>query len=92
MSDEVKVFAKALIKEIEEHLEFCSKSKTPMQTGYCLAHKHVIDIVKRWTMTDSMVAFFCGMLAGAVVGVFLFSVILAIKTNDLRKEKENERL
>lgn len=43
-------------------------------------------------MTDSMVAFFSGMLAGAVVGVFLFSVILAIKTNDIRREKENERL
>ena len=52
MSDEVKVFAKALIKEIEEHLEFCSKSKTPMQTGYCLAHKHVIDIVKRMAEVD----------------------------------------
>ena len=52
MSDEVKTFARALIKEIEEHLEFCSKSKTPMQTGYCLAHKHIIDIVKRMAEVD----------------------------------------
>lgn len=52
MSEEVQNFARALITEIEEHLEFCSKSKTPMQTGYVMAHKHIIDIVKRMAEVD----------------------------------------
>lgn len=35
-------------------------------------------------MTDAFVAFWCGMLCGIVVGVMIFSVIIAIKTGELK--------
>ena len=39
-------------------------------------------------MTDAFVAFWSGMLCGMIVGVFIFSVIIAIKTGELKREQE----
>ena len=39
---------------------------------------------------DAFVAFWSGMMVGAIIGIILFSVILAIRANDFRKEKEHE--
>lgn len=41
-------------------------------------------------MNDCFIAFFCGMLSGAIVGILLFSVILAMKMNEDRREEEND--
>lgn len=41
-------------------------------------------------MNDAMVAFFCGMMSGGIVGIMLFSVILAMKMNEDRRERDNE--
>lgn len=41
-------------------------------------------------MNNALVAFFCGMMSGGVVGVLLFSVILAIRANDDRRERDND--
>ena len=36
-------------------------------------------------MNDAFVAFWSGMLCGMIVGVLLFSIIIAIKAGDLKK-------
>lgn len=41
-------------------------------------------------MNDAMVAFFCGMMSGGIIGIMLFSVILAMKMNEDRRERDNE--
>lgn len=40
-------------------------------------------------MNDVYVAFLCGMMCGGIVGIFLFSIILAIRMNEERRENEN---
>lgn len=35
-------------------------------------------------MNDAFIAFWCGMLCGMVVGVMIFSVIVAIKTGEFK--------
>ena len=37
-------------------------------------------------MNDAFVAFWSGMLCGMIVGVMIFSVIVAIKTGELKRE------
>ena len=41
-------------------------------------------------MTDAFVAFWSGVGCGMILGVFFFSVILAVKTNELRRETRRE--
>lgn len=36
-------------------------------------------------MNDAFVAFWCGMLCGMVVGIMIFSVIVAIKTGEFKR-------
>ena len=43
-------------------------------------------------MSDAFVAFFSGMMCGFILGIFTFSVILAIRMNEERRENDNERL
>lgn len=52
----------------------------------------IVNISKRRTkMTnDAFVAFWTGMMAGAVIGIFIFSVIIAIKSGFIDEEKKSK--
>ena len=39
---------------------------------------------------DAFVAFWSGMMAGAVIGIFIFSVVLAIKAGFIDEEEKSK--